>query len=108
MKIDSLAKLHTELNKIAPSRYSHFGKKQALPFITYIDDGEENFHADNYDYLTGEFVRIELNTLNKDLVRENQLKQLFRDAGIGFDKMPTDYIESEEMYMTAFEIKLRY
>ena len=108
MKIDSLAKLHNELNKIAPTRYSHFNQKQDLPFITYIDDGEENFHADNKDYLTGEFVQVELYTENKNINMENQIKDLFRSAQIGFDKLPTEYINSEEMFISTFRIKLRY
>lgn len=108
MKIDSLSKLHNELNKIAPTRYSHFNKKQDLPFITYIDDGEENFHADNIDFLTGEFVQVELYTKNKDINLENKIKKLFRDYEIGFDKLPTQYIDSEEIFMSVFTIKLRY
>lgn len=103
-----LSELHEELNKIAPTRYSHFNKKQELPFITYMDDGDDNFHADNIDYVGFSFVRIELYTKNKDFNLENRLKDLFRNKGIPFDKTSIDYIDQEETFMTIFEIKIRY
>ena len=38
---------------------------------------------------------------------EERIKNIFRDSRINFQKLPTQYVETEELFVTTFEIKLR-
>ncbi len=102
----NLAQLAQGLNELYPTRYSHFEKKQKPPFICYIDDGEENFHADNEVLVEGTLVNIELYTINKDLVAEKKIKDFLKANKIPYLKTSTVYIESEDVFQCIFSIKL--
>lgn len=104
--IKTLPQLAVELNKIAPTRYSHFATSQAPPFICYLDDGEENFHADNNVLVEGALINIELYTVEKDLAKEREIKTMLKSFKVPYDKGPTIYIESEGLFLTTFTVKL--
>ena len=104
--IKTLPQLAQALNTIYPTRYSHFATAQTAPFICYLDDGEDNFHADNIILVEGTLVNIELYTKNKDLAAERKVKDLFKLNEIPYEKGPTIFIESEGLFLTTFSIKL--
>lgn len=104
--IKTLAQLYAALNALYPTRYSHFTTAQAPPFICYIDDGEENFHADDIVLVEGTLVNVELYTKNKDLAAERKIKELFQQNKIPYEKGPTIHIESEGLFLTSFSITL--
>lgn len=104
--IKTLPQLAQALNATYPTRYSHFTTAQAPPFICYIDDGEENFHADNTILVEGALINIELYTKSKDLAAERKVKDLFKLNEIPYEKGPTIFIESEGLFLTTFSIKL--
>lgn len=104
--IKTLPQLAQALNAIYPTRYSHFTSAQVPPFICYIDDGEDNFHADNTILVEGTLINVELYTKNKDLAAERKLKDLFKQNEVPYEKGPTIYIESEGLFFTTFSIKL--
>ncbi|MGA4519595.1 hypothetical protein ACPA0F_20265 [Solibacillus silvestris] len=104
--IKTLPQLAQALNVTYPTRYSHFTSAQAPPFICYIDDGEENFHADNTILVEGTLINVELYTKNKDLAAESKVKDLFKQNEIPYEKGPTIFIESEGLFLTTFSIKL--
>lgn len=104
--IKTLPQLAQALNATYPTRYSHFTTAQAPPFICYIDDGEENFHADNTILVEGTIINVELYTKNKDLAAERKVKDLFKLNEIPYEKGPTIFIESEGLFLTTFSIKL--
>lgn len=102
----TLAELAQSLNAIYPTRYSHFTTTQKAPFICYIDDGEENFHADNAVYTEATLITVELYTDAKNLAAERNVKNLFKQREIPYEKGPTIFIESEGLFLTTFSIKL--
>ena len=104
--IRTLDELANKLNELYPTRYSHFNQKQDGTFIVYLDQGEENFHADNKVLTEITLVDVELYSPEKNLLAERQLKDLFRVNGITYDKLPTTYIEDEKIFLTTFTIEL--
>jgi len=104
--IKTLPQLAQALNVIYPTRYSHFTSAQTPPFICYIDDGEDNFHADNIILVEGTLINVELYTKAKDLTAERKIKDLFKQNEIPYEKGPTIFIESEGLFLTTFSIKL--
>lgn len=104
--ITTLAQLATALNAIYPTRYSHFAKKQEPPFICYLDDGEDNFHADDSVLVEGTLVTVELYSKTKDLAAERKIKDLFNENKMPYEKGPTIFLESERLFLTTFSIKL--
>jgi len=104
--IRTLDELANALNTLYPTRYSHFNSKQEGTFIVYLDQGEQNFHADNKVLTEITLVDVELYSPEKNLLAERQLKDLFRANGITYDKLETSYIEDEKLFLTTFTIEL--
>ena len=104
--IKTLDELADKLNELYPTRYSHFNSKQEGTFIVYLDQGEDNFHADNKVLTEITLVDIELYSPEKNLVAERQIKDLFRANNIQYDKLATTYIEDEKIFLTTFAIEL--
>ena len=104
--IKTLAQLAAELNKISPTRYSHFATAQAPPFICYLDEGEENVHADDEVLVEGTLINIELYTKTKDLAKEREIKTMLKNNKVPYSKGPTIHIESEGLFLTTFSVKL--
>ena len=104
--IKTLAQLATELNKISPTRYSHFATTQAPPFIVYLDEGEENVHADDGVLVEGTLINIELYTKTKDLAKEREIKTMLKNNKVPYEKGPTVFIDTEGLFLTTFSVKL--
>lgn len=102
----TLAELAQRLNNLYPTRYSHFSSAQAPPFICYLDDGSDNFYADNKVYVEGTLVNIELYTNTKDLAAEKKIKNMLDENEIPYDKAPTIFIESEGVFQCTFSVTL--
>lgn len=102
----TLPELAQKLNALYPTRYSHFNSSQETPFICYLDDGSDNFFADNKVYVEGTLVNIELYTKTKDLAAEKKIKDMLNENEIPYDKAPTIFIESEGVYLCTFSITL--
>ncbi|MDM5333434.1 hypothetical protein QUF56_09365 [Ureibacillus composti] len=101
-----LQELAEKLNALYPTRYSHFTSAQEPPFICYLDDGSDNFYADNKVLVERTFVNIELYTKTKDLTAEKKIKGMLNDYKIPFQKSPTIFIESEGVFQCTFSITL--
>ena len=106
MAIKTLEELATKLNELYPTRYSHFENHQEPPFLVYVDQGEENFHADNKVLIEGTFVDVEFYSRHKDLTAERRIKDLFRHEEVLYDKSDTIFIEDQSLFMTVFTVKL--
>ena len=102
----TLSELAQGLNRIYPTRYSHFTAKQEPPFICYIDDGENNLIGDNKVIETATAIRIELYTKAKDLSAERKIKQFLNENELPYEKDPTLWIESEGLFLCAFNIEI--
>lgn len=104
--IKTIEELADALEVLYPTRYSHFTSKQEPPFICYLDNGEDNFHADNVVLVEGTLINVELYTQQKDLTAEKNLKELFKLHELSYAKSPTIFIESEGIFQCVFSITL--
>jgi len=100
-----LSELHSELEKLEmPVAYNHFDEKTKLPFILYLCRKSKNIFADNVVYRKYTTVEIELYTLKKDLVKENQVEDLLNKNEIPFQITSEMFLENEKMYRVVYEI----
>lgn len=102
----TLGELAQGLNKIYPTRYSHFTKKQEPPFICYLDDGANTLVGDGKVIEEGTAIQIELYSKTKDLAAERKIKQFLNDNELPYEKGPTIWIESEGLFLCTFSIEI--
>lgn len=87
-----------------PVAYSHFqGPPPSIPFITYVEVGSDNFHADNRTYKRIRNINIELYTDRKDPQAEEKLEALLDAHDLAYESMET-YIESEQLFQKIYQI----
>ncbi|ABJ09625.1 aminopeptidase [Bacillus phage 1] len=102
----NLDELNTILKQTGfPVAYSHFGKPQKPPFITYVVAYSSNFGADDKVYQDIENVQIELYTDKKDLEAEERIKAVL-DANSLYYETTETYIPSERLYQKVYEVRL--
>ena len=89
-----------------PVAYNHFKSRVAFPFICYMADSSDNFHADNKVYKEIQHLRIELYTKQKDLISENKLKQAL--DGFSWEQVSETYINdsNEKYYQIIYEMEI--
>lgn len=82
-----------------PVAYSHFADQTDPPFIAYLLPESRNIVADDSVYQT----KIELYTNIRDLELEKKVEQQLTDV---IWKKTTEYIESEAMFETIYEMEV--
>ena len=102
----TLSELAQGLNKLYPTRFSHFTSKQDPPFICYIDTDYDNTSADNKVIVEGAYIDIELYTKTKDLTAERKIKSFLNENELPYTQSPTIHLESEGLFQCVFSIKL--
>ena len=86
-----------------PVAYSHFADQTDPPFIAYLLPESRNILADDSVYQTKMLVQVELNTNIRDLELEKKVEQQLTDV---IWKKTTEYIESEAMFETIYEMEV--
>lgn len=86
--------------------YSHFEEKVTPPFLCFLDDGCEDFTADNKHFFSIKSGVLELYTNNKNPKIETEIEGFFNNNEILYKKMGTVYIDSEKLYETIYNINL--
>ena len=68
--------------------FLNFGKNEVppMPFITYFEEGSDNFGADGMAYLQVKQMRVDLWTVKKDIAREALIESVLDEAGIFWQK----------------------
>lgn len=77
----------------------------ALPYICYMQDGDNNFAADGIAYYSALRLTAELYTADKDPVSETAVETALSAAGIFYEKEET-YIDSEQCYQISYEFEV--
>jgi hypothetical protein len=72
------------------------------PFILY-DLEEDDFYADNKNYIHAAVLVVELYTRGREFPREIALEAVFREHGLAWGK-DTDRMEKERLYVATYEI----
>ena len=108
----TLSELYTALNDIPGFKdkvvYHHWPTPEsipALPFIVYMEEGSDNFGADNIVYKAINNVRIELYTENKDTTSESAIENMLTSNTIYWEKDET-YIDDERCYEIIYSIEV--
>lgn len=90
-----------------PVIYHHWpvGESPPLPYLVYYADEDVGFLADDIVYSEGYAVTIEVYSKLKDLELEAKVKKLLNDNRIPY-RTYEDFLDSEDMYLKAYEIKI--
>jgi hypothetical protein len=100
----TLSELFTILKATGyPVAYSHFESTPSIPFITYLEEDSNNFHADNRTYKKVRSIRIELYTDKKDLVAEAKVEAVLDENEIPYQSYEV-YIDSEKVFQKTYQI----
>ena len=86
-----------------PVAYNAFQTAQALPFIVFLNPGENSFGADGKVYYSAHEIRIELYTELRDTSSEALIEDAFADV---FFEKSTIYIDTEKCYETIYELEV--
>lgn len=106
-----LSELKENLNNISGFEgkvaYREFPEGDApnLPFICYLENGSNNFSADNISYLKKKIVDIELYSKEKDIASEEAIEMKLDELSIPFEKDET-YIPSEKCYEVIYTVEV--
>src|SRR5690606_31575761 len=101
----TLSELVQILKRMAlPCAYSHFQvPPPSIPFITYVEVGSDNMHADNRTWQRVRNINIELYTDKKDLVAEAKVEALLDENEIPYQSYEV-YIDSEKVFQKTYQI----
>lgn len=89
-----------------PCAYDHFDKDDVNrpdgpPFIAFLYPENNDFAADDHNYIHVEQLVIELYTDNKDFDHETAIEDVLNANDLPFDK-ECIYLDDEHMYMTTY------
>ena len=88
-----------------PYAYNHFDEPQNLPFICFLYPDNDNFVADNVNYIRVTALSIELYTNDADFDLEAAVEAVLTANELPFTKAQ-EYIEGERMYQTTFDTEV--
>ena len=90
-----------------PVAYYQFSEATAkpTPFICYYYPQDNNFSADNHNYVDVNQLVIELYTDNKDFELEDTIDGILHDNDLFFDKTEI-YIDDEKMFMITYTMEV--
>ena len=90
-----------------PCAYYQFeeGTGQAPPFITWFFSTPDDLYADDTNYQRIDTLNVEFYSRQKDFDTEVSIEAALNAAGFSFYK-ETNYIASEKMYQTAYEMEV--
>jgi hypothetical protein len=81
------------------------GEAPSLPYIVFYYPSNDDFGADNKNYVPIVNLNIELYTENKDFSTEQTVEDVLEAHDIFFSKTET-YLTSEEMYEVLYEMQI--
>lgn len=88
-----------------PSFYDHAPNDTSLPFIAIHISQPEGFRADNGNYLKRWDFRIDLYTIEKDLVLEGEVEALLDSLEIPWIQTET-YLQDQACYEIEYEFQV--
>lgn len=101
--------LETMLNTLGCNvYYNHTTEKEVVdfPYIVFLDDGTNNFEADNYVYEEIMEYVIIIHTIDRDDEVIDDLKELLNENCIPYEINAIDWNESIMAYAISFVIYL--
>ena len=87
-----------------PCAYGFFKNRQEPPFIIYLGNGQNQYHADNTVYDKTELYRCEYYFKKKDEDLESEIEDAFLAGGYLYDKSEDVYIEDEKVFVIYYDL----
>lgn len=100
MKLDEIYKRLQKIN--IPIAYNHFRESVKPPYITYYEDGGQNYGADCMNLLRKRNVVINLFTKKKEPELEVQIEKLINDFETDVSEI---YILDEDLVMITYKFE---
>lgn len=99
--------LYTILSRVYPTAYWSFpeGEAPALPYLTYFENGTDNFGADNKVYHKIKSISVELLTKQKDPAAEAAVEAALDEAEIFWDKTET-HLDDEDAFEVIYSLEV--
>lgn len=87
-----------------PCAYGLFKDKQVPPFIVYLGNGQNQFHADDTVYSKTNLYQCEYYFKKKDEAKEDKIENAFLGNGYMFSKSEDVYIGDEKVFCIYYDI----
>lgn len=102
-----LDELYSILSKVYPTAYWSFpeGEAPALPYLTYFENGTDNFGADNKVYHKIRSVSVELLTKQKDPAAEAAVEAALDAADLFWNKTET-HLDDEDAFEVIYDLEV--
>lgn len=88
-----------------PFEIHHWERPPAPPYGVYFDDYTDNFGADDRVYCQITHFCVELYQLHRDRALEQKIEAALDAADRFWDRV-VEYIDSERLYQTRYEIEV--
>ena len=85
-----------------PCAYSHFKEKQEPPFLVYIQNGQNQFDADDTRFWHRNIYQVEYYFKIKDSAAEAVVEKALLDAGFKFTRSEDIYLEDEDVFVVYY------
>ena len=89
-----------------PCNYHKWSQAPALPYTLITHTENDDLVADNYNYFDIGNYRLELYTATKHPPTEQLVEDWFKAQRIPYRKSSPGFIDSENMFLTAYDIQL--
>lgn len=81
------------------------GNAPELPYIVYLINGNNDYYAEQQNYVDIGEVDVEFYSSYKDFQTEGIIERLFKENNIKYNKT-SQYLESENMWETLYELEI--
>lgn len=81
------------------------GQAPPLPYLVYLEDGNDDLFADNTNYKAVREMTVELYTAKKAPETESIIEKCLNSLGLTYRKYSA-FIDSEKMQETAYEFNM--
>lgn len=85
--------------------YEPWGTPPPPPYGVYMDEPDDPFFADDGNYFSAHRMRLEIYSTVRDPALDAKVKEALAAAGIPYET-DFDYLESEALYESIFEIEV--
>ncbi len=87
-----------------PCAYSHFRKKQTLPYLVYTGSGQDTMAADDTWYYRQNTYQIEYYYKDKDEQNETAIEDTLLANGYQYTKSDDVYINDQDCFVIYYNI----
>lgn len=86
-----------------PVAHNDFKSPPPLPYVIYKESDASAWGSDEKNNIRRTGWLVELYTVKKDIETQSKIEKLLNDRGLDWDMTFNDLIESEGLYLTAYE-----